>query len=154
MTTHTARLALILFATALLGGCASTGNVQRDAAIGFGAASGAAAGYGIGKATGKDTAVTTALGGVTGAVIGAAMTNSGNARQAYQQGVDDGYILGNADATKRMYWLKQRLERPQQAGDGVTRYYTYESEGTTSDGRKLAPEKVAIPIFEPNRTAN
>jgi hypothetical protein len=147
-------LVVILF-TIASGGCISTTsktNVQRNAIVGVGTAVGAGAGYGIGKSAGWNPALSAAVGGVVGAVTTTALTNHKANDAAYQQGIDDGYILGSSDAVKRMYWLKQRLERPQQSGDGTLRYYIYESEGTTPDGRKLAPEQVAIPIYEPNRT--
>lgn len=71
----------------------------------------------------------------------------------YQQGVDDGYTLGSSDAAKRLYWNKQALEKraSETASDdkGQTHYYVWEESGTTPDGRKLAPEKVAVPVYEP-----
>jgi hypothetical protein len=63
---------------------------------------------------------------------------------------DEGYLLGQADAVKQLYWAKQALEAPGRLGpDGRTEYYTWEESGTTQDGRRLAPETVAVPVFVP-----
>ena len=61
--------------------------------------------------------------------------------------VDEGYLLGTADAVKQLYWAKQELEAPGPAGK--LKYYTWEDSGTASDGRRLAPETVAVPVFVP-----
>jgi hypothetical protein len=64
--------------------------------------------------------------------------------------VDQGYLLGSADAIKRLYWAKQALEAPRaDAPAGRTEYYTWEDSGTTVDGRRLAPGTVAVPVFVP-----
>jgi hypothetical protein len=64
--------------------------------------------------------------------------------------VDQGYLLGSADAIKRLYWAKQALEEPRRAAPaGKTEYYTWLDSGTTPDGRRLAPETVAVPVFIP-----
>jgi hypothetical protein len=63
---------------------------------------------------------------------------------------DEGYLLGEADAVKQLYWAKQTLEAPGRgAPAGRVEYYTWEESGTTRDGRKLAPETVAVPVFVP-----
>ncbi len=63
---------------------------------------------------------------------------------------DEGYLLGESDAVKHLYWAKQALEAPGRCGpDGRIEYYTWEESGTTSDGRKLAPRTVAVPVFIP-----
>jgi len=64
--------------------------------------------------------------------------------------VDEGYLLGCADTVKQLYWAKQALEAPRQSGPaGKTEYYTWEDSGSASDGRKLAPATVAVPVFVP-----
>jgi len=64
--------------------------------------------------------------------------------------VDEAYLLGSADAVKQLYWAKQALEAPGASGPaGRIRYYTWEESGTASDGRRLAPETVAVPVFVP-----
>ena len=64
--------------------------------------------------------------------------------------VDEGYVLGSADAVKQLYWAKQALEAPPGANPaGRVEYYTWEDSGTASDGRRLAPETVAVPVFVP-----
>ena len=71
-------------------------------------------------------------------------------RSAQEQARNDGYLLGQSDAVKQLYWAKQALESPGRAGpQGRVEYYTWEDSGTTRDGRKLAPEKVAVPVFVP-----
>jgi hypothetical protein len=37
---------------------------------------------------------------------------SETATTGYRDGVDAGYVLGSADAVKRLYWAKQALEHP------------------------------------------
>jgi hypothetical protein len=70
--------------------------------------------------------------------------------RADRRGVDEGYLLGSADAVKQLYWAKQALEAPGGSGpEGRIEYYTWEDSGTTRDGRRLAPETVAVPIFIP-----
>jgi hypothetical protein len=64
--------------------------------------------------------------------------------------VDEGYLLGSADAVKQLYWAKQALEAPRGARpEGRTEYYVWEESGVARDGRKLAPETVAVPVFVP-----
>jgi hypothetical protein len=64
--------------------------------------------------------------------------------------VDQGYLLGSADAVKQLYWAKQALEAPGPSRPaGTTQYYTWEESGIARDGRKLAPETVAVPVFVP-----
>jgi hypothetical protein len=51
---------------------------------------------------------------------------------------------------KQLYWAKQALEAPGGSGpEGRIEYYTWEDSGTTRDGRRLAPETVAVPVFVP-----
>lgn len=67
-----------------------------------------------------------------------------------RRSVDEGYLLGSADAVKQLYWAKQALEAPGGSGpEGRIEYYTWEDSGTTRDGRRLAPETVAVPVFVP-----
>jgi hypothetical protein len=69
---------------------------------------------------------------------------------ARRSAADEGYILGASDAVKQLYWAKQALEAPGRLGPpGSVRYYTWEESGTARDGRKLAPETVAVPVFVP-----
>jgi hypothetical protein len=64
--------------------------------------------------------------------------------------VDEGYLLGSADAVKKLYWAKQALEAPGASRPaGRVEYYTWEDSGTARDGRRLAPETVAVPVFIP-----
>jgi hypothetical protein len=64
--------------------------------------------------------------------------------------VDEGYLLGQADAVKQLYWAKQALEAPRASRPaGRTEYYIWEESGTARDGRKLAPEVVSVPVFIP-----
>jgi len=84
------------------------------------------------------------------AIAGVSGCAGGSSRPAtYRNGVDDGYVLGAADAVKRLYWAKQALESPASRGAGRTEYYIWEEAGTAADGRKLAPDKVAVPVFVP-----
>jgi hypothetical protein len=65
--------------------------------------------------------------------------------------VDQGYLLGAADTVKQLYWAKQALEAPRgQQPAGKVEYYTWEESGRAVDGRKLAPETIAVPVFIPS----
>jgi hypothetical protein len=69
---------------------------------------------------------------------------------AEKRAVDEGYLLGAADAVKQLYWAKQALEAPRASSPaGKVEYYTWEDGGTALDGRRLAPETVAVPVFIP-----
>jgi hypothetical protein len=79
-------------------------------------------------------------------LAGGCASQSGARRSA----ADEGYLLGAADTVKQLYWAKQSLEAPGRLGPaGSVRYYTWEESGTARDGRKLAPETVAVPVFVP-----
>jgi hypothetical protein len=75
---------------------------------------------------------------------------AGSPARTDRRSVDEGYLLGEADAVKQLYWAKQALEAPG-AGrpEGRMEYYTWEDSGTARDGRKLAPQVVAVPVFVP-----
>jgi hypothetical protein len=65
--------------------------------------------------------------------------------------VDEGYLMGSADAVKRLYWAKQALEAPSARGPaGRVMYYTWADSGTAADGRRLSPDTVAVPVFVPS----
>ena len=80
-------------------------------------------------------------------LLGGCGTPPGAARR---NAVDEGYLLGVADAVKQLYWARQALEAPcRQRPAGATQYYVWEETGPARDGRKLAPETVAVPVFIP-----
>jgi hypothetical protein len=85
--------------------------------------------------------------------IVAALTLAGCASspgKADRRGIDEGYLLGAADTVKQLYWAKQALEAPAQSKPaGTLEYYTWEDSGVAGDGRRLAPETVAVPVFIP-----
>ena len=69
---------------------------------------------------------------------------------ARRNAVDEGYLLGAADAVKKLYWARQALQAPCESRPaGRTEYYVWEESGVARDGRKLAPETVAVPVFVP-----
>lgn len=69
---------------------------------------------------------------------------------ARRSAVDEGYLLGAADAVKKLYWARQALEAPCESRPaGRTEYYVWEESGVARDGRKLAPATVAVPVFVP-----
>jgi hypothetical protein len=86
----------------LLAGCADLG---RSPVIAAGAAAGALTGEAYGRTPGS-----AAAGGAAGALLSGVLEARQDRR--YQQGLDDGYLLGTSDAVKRLYWAKQALERP------------------------------------------
>ncbi len=70
--------------------------------------------------------------------------------RAEERRIDYAYMRGAADAVKRLYWARQALEAPPAARPaGKQEYYTWEESGAALDGRKLAPETVAVPVFVP-----
>jgi hypothetical protein len=82
------------------------------------------------------------------AVLAAAGCSSPNAER--RKAVDEGYLLGAADTVKQLYWARQALEAPRSGQpEGKMEYYTWEETGRAADGRKLAPETVAVPVFVP-----
>jgi hypothetical protein len=135
---------LLLGALLFFSGCSST--TKRAGMIGGGAAAGAGVGALVGGEKNR------ALGAGVGAVAGAGLTALalGEDGEVYQRGLDDGYVLASSDAIKRHYWVKQGLEKGE-AGDtgGALSYYVWEEQGIASDGRRLAPERVAVPVFNP-----
>jgi hypothetical protein len=71
-------------------------------------------------------------------------------RSACEQARDDGYLRGQSDAVKQLYWAKQALEAPPAGRPaGRLEYYTWPEAAVTPDGRRLAPENVAVPVFIP-----
>jgi hypothetical protein len=79
-----------------------------------------------------------------------ALAGCGTTGKAGRSLVDEGYLLGSADAVKRLYWAKQALEAPRPGEPaGRMEYYTWVDSGTAGDGRRLAPETVAVPVFVP-----
>jgi len=71
-------------------------------------------------------------------------------RSARQQARDEGYLLGQSDAVKQLYWAKQALEAPRPGTPaGRLEYYTWPAAAVTPDGRRLAPGDVAVPVFIP-----
>jgi hypothetical protein len=80
-------------------------------------------------------------------IAGGCQSEPGTARRS---AADEGYLLGAADTVKQLYWAKQALEAPSERRPaGKIKYYTWQESGVTADGRKLAPETVAVPVFIP-----
>lgn len=137
----------ILFGLIILSLCACSSTSKRAGVIGGATAAGAGAGALIG---GEKNRVGGAIIGGT-AAAGIAALSMGKDKTVYIEGLDDGYSLGAADALKRHYWAKQALEAPDAriGNEGQMSYYVWEEQGIAADGRKLAPERVAVPVYEP-----
>jgi hypothetical protein len=149
MKTKPYLIAISLTMGSLLSGCRSLGDAGATAA-------GGAAGGAIVYATGDHRPGAVAAGAAGGAAVTALVTsvssNSKSHEEGRQEGRDEGYLLGAADEDKRLYFAKRDLEKRKngEAGsDGRMEYYVWEEVGTTPDGRKLAPQKVAVPVYEP-----
>jgi hypothetical protein len=84
-------------------------------------------------------------------LLGLALAGCGSAPSRTSRNlVDQGYLLGAGDTIKQLYWAKQALEEPRRPRpEGSMKYYVWEESGIASDGRKLAPGKVAVPVFVP-----
>jgi len=131
---------LLALAGSLLSGCTSG---SQAAAVGLGGGLGAYAG----AAAGHGSALASAAGGTAGALL--VSYAESKQQQAYQAGADEGYLLGSSDAVKRLYWAKQALEKPDGSG-GHLEYFSWDGATTAADGRKLAPEKISVPVFAPD----
>jgi hypothetical protein len=77
-----------------------------------------------------------------------ALAGCASAPSPAKKAADEGYLLGASDSVKQLYWMKQSLEAPRGPA-GKTEYYTWEQSGRASDGRKLVPETVSVPVFVP-----
>jgi hypothetical protein len=93
------------------------------------------------------------LGGCASAPQPHKVPNTSEARQGLgkdkqQQAFDLGYVRGQADQTKRHYWMLQALHRSESDQGGQLRYYSFPAHEQTEDGRKLVPHTVTIPIVE------
>lgn len=108
---------------------------------------GSAAGAGAGYALGDEKPGAIAAGAVGGALLTALA--AGDDPAVFQKGVDEGYALGAADATKRLYFAKQALEKAEDGGETRTTYYSFPGPEETADGRKLVPNTVVVPVLEP-----
>jgi hypothetical protein len=69
--------------------------------------------------------------------------------RAESRRLEDAYMRGQADAVKTLYWAKQALEAPRGPA-GRVEYYSWEDAGAPPDGRRLAPERVSVPVFIPD----
>jgi len=86
-----------------------------------------------------------------GTVLAALLLGGCSSETAHRSAADEGYVLGASDTVKQLYWAKQALEAPRGAVPaGRTEYYTWEDPGRAGDGRRLAPETVAVPVFVPD----
>lgn len=85
-----------------------------------------------------------------GTVLAALLLGGCSSETAHRSAADEGYVLGASDTVKQLYWAKQALEAPRAPHPaGTTRYFTWEDSGAAPDGRRLAPETVAVPVFVP-----
>ena len=143
-TKYQSVLLIVVAGSLLFGGCSST--AKRAGIIGGAGAAGALAGAAV---AGEKNRLGGAIIGGT-AVAGITALALGKDQTVYIEGLDDGYSLGSSDAIKRHYWAKQALESPEAKGErGRMSYYVWEESGIATDGRRLAPERVAVPVYEP-----
>ena len=127
-------------------GCSMAPSTARRAVVtGLGAAAGGAAGYGLGD---KKAGWTVAGAGAGALLSGMAL---GKDAAVLQEGFDEGYVQGQADAIKRQYFLRQALEAEpldSSATEGTPVHYVVPGPTVTSDGRKLEPHTVTITVTE------
>ena len=136
----------VIFAVAA-SGCSS---LKQAGEVGLGTGMGAAAGYALGEKKPAAVAGGAAVGGMTAALISSVSANATSKADGYREGIDDGYMQGSADEAKRLYFAKRELEATRDAGSaGQMSYYIWREQGATPDGRRLAPETVAVPLYEP-----
>jgi len=95
-------------------------------------------------------------GGTAGSVIGAAAGYAGGELLAVGDKNEDktiyntGYDKGRSDAIKQTYWMKKRLHRPDEMGEGLERkYYEIPVPGHVArDGAIIDPHTRVIEIVE------
>lgn len=126
----------------ILAGCSGS-DLRQAALIGGGAAGGAAIGNSLGKGK-KDQALYAAGGGAAGAALGAVVAgpNQDYGNRRYQEGYDQ----AQSNDIHALYWMKQRLERGDQAGQET--YYTLPGAEYAPDGTHYVPHPVVVPIVE------
>ncbi len=128
-----------------LAGCSSVApHVQRAGWTALGAGAAGSVAY---AASDKDPLAT--LGGAVLGGVGAQLA-LGPDRRTRQAGFDAGYVLGQSDAIKRQYFLRQAAEAepPRTEAEGQVVYYTLPGPEVTVDGRKLEPHHVTLRVVE------
>ena len=125
-------------------GCTLTSTERRASAIGLAGAAGGA----LGKELGHGKPLAMIGGAAAGAGLGTLVL--GRDPVVLQDGFDQGYTQGQCDAIKRHYEMRMRQHRSARdaAEESETVWYVVPGPSETSDGRKLEPHKVAIPIKE------
>jgi hypothetical protein len=85
------------------------------------------------------------------AILLFAAAASGCRTSTRSMAAEQAYGRGQADELKRLYWAKQALEKDR-AGvpSGRIEYFSWQDRAPASDGRRLAPEQVAVPVFVPS----
>jgi len=120
------------------------GCANKKSATSLGIKAGAA---GIGAYIG-DQAIESEYGGALGAVVGGAVgaiaTTGMDGEIAREEGLIEGYSAGAADQTKRLYWMKQNLER---GGRETVEIHAVDlPERYTADGRLIVGERIEVPV--------
>lgn len=136
---------ILLLASVLVTGCASTDTTYPL----VGAAAGSTAGGLIGAATGDTT--TSIIGAAIGAPVGGLLGSwfSGSQKKTRQKEYSRGYDRGRSDAIKSQYWMAQRLQEGKSEPERYrTTYYTLPAH-SPEGGVKTVPHEVTVPILEP-----
>lgn len=106
-------------------------------------------GAGVGKSYDDDGGNTgTVLGAVAGFTAGELLGAADKKEEAAI--LQTGYDKGRSDAVKQTYWMKKRLHRPDEVGDGLERkYYEIPVPGHVArDGAIIDPHTRVIEIVE------
>ncbi len=85
------------------------------------------------------------------AVLFAVLCLSGCAsKKRAQQNFDKGYVLGQSDAIKRQYWLRQAMEREKRSSsdEGEVSYISVPGPVETEDGKQLEPHDVVVRVVK------
>lgn len=129
--------------------CTGCSTFWRGAATTAAAGAGAVAGGGLGFLANPTNPMAAVGGAAIGGASSALLTSAalGEDESVKRKGYEDGYISGQADEVKRLYWAKQRLE---QQGDGGSnrQYYTFPGRTELADGTQLVPHDVTVMIDE------
>jgi hypothetical protein len=126
----------------------SHSTARRASLVGLGTAAGA----GAGAVLGDNKPLPIAGGAVAGAAIGNLAL--GDDSEARREGFDEGYVQGQSDSIKRLYFLRHEEERrplkTEQKEGRIVHYVVPpvpEEEGSSKAGEKK-PESVTVRVVE------
>lgn len=145
---------VVLFGVSLQGCSQSpevnTSRVLRGVALtgagAVGAAGGAAAGTLISPGNPAATIGGAAIGGAGAA--GLASVLLGPDKVAEESAFEEGYRQGESDELKRLYWMRQNMQRDGGEEYGRQSYYSFPGPTALADGTALVPHEITVSVIE------